>query len=46
MHKILISIKPEYVKRILSGEKMYEYRKRVPADVKTVVIYATAPVKK
>ena len=46
MHKILISIKPEYVKRIFSGEKMYEYRKRVPADVKTVVIYATAPVKK
>lgn len=46
MHKILISIKPEYAKRILSGEKMYEYRKRVPADVKTVVIYATAPVKK
>lgn len=46
MSKILISIKPEYVKLILSGEKQYEYRKRVPTNVETAVIYATAPVKK
>ena len=46
MSKILISIKPEYVKLILSGEKQYEYRKRIPTNVETAVIYATAPVKK
>lgn len=46
MRKILISIKPEYVKQILSGEKLYEYRKRVPSEVTVAVIYATAPIKK
>lgn len=45
MRKILISIKPKYVRLILSGEKLYEYRKRIPMEVETVVIYATAPVK-
>lgn len=46
MRKILISIKPKYVKLILSGEKQYEYRKRIPTNVKIAVIYATTPVKK
>ena len=46
MRKILISIKPEYAKLILSGKKLYEYRKRVPIEVETAVIYVTAPMKK
>ena len=45
MRKILISIKPKYVRLILLGEKLYEYRKRIQMEVSTVVIYATAPVK-
>ena len=45
MH-VLLSIKPEYAERILSGEKRYEYRKRIfqRDGVTTVIIYATAPV--
>lgn len=44
--KVLLSIKPEYAERILSGAKRYEFRKAVFRDtsVKTVVIYATMPV--
>ena len=39
--KALLSIKSEFVKRILSGEKKYEYRRRVFArdDVEAIVIY-------
>ncbi len=46
--KVLLSIKPEYVSKILSGEKKYEFRKAVFKDpsVRTVVIYATLPVGK
>jgi predicted transcriptional regulator len=46
--KVLLSIKPEYVSKILSGEKRFEFRKvgfSNPA-VRTVVIYATKPVGK
>ena len=46
--KILLSIKPEYAEKILSGAKRFEFRKvlfKNPA-VKTVVIYATMPVGK
>lgn len=44
--KALLSIKSEFVKRILSGEKKYEYRRRVFArdDVEAIVIYETLPV--
>lgn len=40
-----MSIKPEFVEKIFSGEKKYEYRKAVfrNPDVNTVVIYATKP---
>jgi len=43
-----LSIKPEYAERILSGEKRFEFRKRLYRNsrVKTVVIYATQPVGK
>ena len=46
--KILLSIKPEYADKILSGDKHYEFRKVVFKDerVKSVVIYATMPVGK
>ena len=43
---IILSIHPRHVDRIMSGEKLYEYRKRVPVDIKYLVVYATAPVKK
>ena len=45
--KALLSIKPEYVDKIFSGEKGYEYRKAIfKQDVKTVVVYSTQPVGK
>ncbi|WP_345785832.1 ASCH domain-containing protein [Gemmatimonas sp.] len=44
--KILLSIRPEYARRILDGTKRFEFRKRIHRDprVQTVVIYATMPV--
>lgn len=46
--RILLSIKPEYANKILSGEKCFEFRKTLPKNpnVKTVVIYATKPIGK
>ena len=45
--KVLLSIKPEFVDKIIKGEKKYEYRKRVfKENVDTVVIYSTKPVGK
>jgi predicted transcriptional regulator len=46
--KILLSIKPEYADKILSGEKKYEFRRTIFKDqsVKKVVIYATSPIQK
>lgn len=45
MSKILLSINPEYVERILSGEKKYEYRRRLANDdVEAIIIYATSPI--
>lgn len=48
MRKILLSIKPCYVKEILNGKKLVEYRKRIPQDhtVSHVLIYASYPIKK
>lgn len=48
MSKILISINPEYVEKILLGQKKYEYRKVKPSrnDIDKLIIYSTAPVKK
>ncbi|EPG2373663.1 MULTISPECIES: ASCH domain-containing protein [Serratia] len=44
--KVLLSIKPEYVDRILDGSKKFEFRKGIFKNemVKSVVIYATMPV--
>lgn len=46
--KVLLSIKPEFAEKILSGEKRFEFRKKIfkNKSVKTVVIYATMPVGK
>jgi type I restriction enzyme S subunit len=47
---ILLSIKPGYVEKILSGEKKYEYRRSIWAkdskDIDSVLIYATSPIGK
>jgi predicted transcriptional regulator len=41
----LFSIKPEYVNKIFSGRKGYEYRKAIfKVRVKKVVVYCTKPV--
>ena len=46
MKAIMISINPQYVEKILSGEKTYEYRKSMFHDrsVETLLIYETKPV--
>src|SRR4051812_6199345 len=46
--KVLLSVKPEFAEKILTGEKKYEFRKAMfkNLDVKTVVIYATMPIGK
>lgn len=44
--KVLLSIKPEHVEKILNGTKKFEFRKGIfkKPDVKSVVIYSTMPV--
>ena len=47
MKKILLSINPEHVSKILSGEKVFEYRTKVAKqDVKSLLIYETSPIKR
>lgn len=47
MKSLLLSIKPEYVDRILQGTKRYEYRKRLAREpVEAIYIYSTTPVMK
>lgn len=44
---LLISIKPEFVNKILANEKLYEFRKSIfKQDVDKIFIYSTYPVKK
>ena len=45
---VLLSIKPEFVRMIFSGDKRYEYRRVSFAEnhVRRVFVYASAPVKK
>lgn len=43
----IFSIKPEYVERIFSGEKKYEFRTSVcKKDISKIIIYETFPVSK
>ena len=46
--KVLLSIKPEFALKIFDGSKRYEYRRVIfrRAEVKTVVVYASDPIKK
>lgn len=42
---VLLSIKPEFAEKILSGEKRFEFRRVMPKrDVDRVVVYASSPV--
>ncbi|MCE7914682.1 MAG: hypothetical protein DYH15_08370 [Nitrosomonas sp. PRO4] len=44
---VLISMHPEHVANILSGAKVFEYRKVMPTqDISYLILYCTAPVKK
>lgn len=44
---LLISIKPEFAEKILSGEKTFEFRKKLPNEpVDTMLIYASSPVRR
>lgn len=44
---VILSIKPEFVEKIFSGEKKYEYRKVLfKQKVDTVYIYASRPISK
>lgn len=43
--KAILSIKPEFVEKIISGEKKYEFRKKMfKQEIKSVIIYSTKPV--
>ncbi len=45
MAKILMSINPIHVEKILTGQKKYEYRKtKCKQPIDTIVIYSTYPV--
>ncbi len=46
--RVLLSIKPEFALRIFDGSKRYEYRRTIfkRSEVKTVVVYASDPIKK
>lgn len=47
MKTLILSIKPEYVVKILQGTKKYEYRRRLAKEnVSTIYIYSTAPTMK
>ncbi|SFN68425.1 Predicted transcriptional regulator, contains an HTH and PUA-like domains [Algoriella xinjiangensis] len=46
--KVILSIKPKYALKILEGKKTYELRKTIfkNSEIKTVLIYASAPISK
>lgn len=46
--KVLLSIKPEFAFKIFNGTKRYEYRRILfkRPEVKTIIVYASNPVKK
>jgi len=47
MSEILLSINPEFVDKIISGEKRYEFRTRIAKKaVKKIIIYCTFPTMK
>lgn len=45
MSTILLSIKPEYVNKILDGTKKYEFRRKIPKqNINKIIIYSTSPI--
>jgi len=47
MTAVLLSIKPQYVSLILSGQKRFEYRTRIPKEnITKIIIYSSYPIKK
>lgn len=46
--KILLSIKPEFTEMIFNGSKKFEFRRSIfkNKNIKTVVVYASSPVKR
>ena len=47
MKKILLSINPQHVEKIINGIKKFEYRTRVAKeDIKAILVYCTYPTKK
>ncbi len=45
MTTILLSIKPQFVEKILSGDKCFEFRKRIPnKTIDKILIYSSYPV--
>ena len=46
--KVLLSIKPEFAEKILSGDKKYEFRRTLfkNTSISKVVIYASSPIQK
>lgn len=46
--KILLSIKPKFVKEIISGKKLFEYRKTIykNRNINGIVVYASSPVRR
>lgn len=46
--KVLLSIKPQYSKKIFEGKKKYEYRKSIfkNENIDTIVVYETMPTGK
>ncbi len=46
--KVLLSIKPIYADKIFAGTKKYEFRRSIfkNPNIKTIVVYSSAPVQK
>jgi type I restriction enzyme S subunit len=45
---VLLSIKPKFVEKIISGEKKYEFRRTIFRNIESnsIFIYSSSPVKK
>ena len=46
--KVVLSIKPEFANKIFDGTKKFEFRKAIfkKTEVKSIIVYASSPVKK
>lgn len=46
--KVLLSIKPEFAKKIFDGSKKFEFRRNIfkRQDIEKVVVYASSPIKR